>query len=120
LPYWLPLAPRGRLREAHIVFIYADDWGWGDLSCHGHPWLKTPNLDRLAAEGTDFKQFNVLNPRVLAKPRGGECHGTFGLNRLPHRQFRNALRPDLRSRRKRRCREETRICRNRFEDENAA
>lgn len=44
------------------VFIFADDWGWGDLSCHGHPWLKTPNLDRLASEGTDFRQFNVLNP----------------------------------------------------------
>ncbi|MHB8898049.1 MAG: sulfatase-like hydrolase/transferase [Thermoguttaceae bacterium] len=33
----------------NIVFIFADDWGWGDLSCHGHPWLKTPNLDRLAS-----------------------------------------------------------------------
>lgn len=48
--------------KPNIVFIFADDWGWGDLSCHGHPWLKTPNLDRLAREGTDFQQFNVLNP----------------------------------------------------------
>ncbi len=46
----------------NVVFIFADDWGWGDLSCHGHPWLKTPNLDQLASEGTDFQQFNVLNP----------------------------------------------------------
>lgn len=46
----------------NIVFIFADDWGWGDLSCHGHPWLKTPNLDRLAEEGIDFRQFNVLSP----------------------------------------------------------
>ena len=36
--------------QPNIVFIFADDWGWGDLSCHGHPWLKTPNLDRLARE----------------------------------------------------------------------
>lgn len=36
----------------NIVFIYADDWGWGDLSCHGSKWLKTPNIDRLATEGT--------------------------------------------------------------------
>ena len=27
----------------NIVFIFADDWGWGDLSCHGHPYVKTPN-----------------------------------------------------------------------------
>jgi len=48
--------------KPNIVFIYADDWGWGDLSCHGHEWLKTPNIDRLASEGMDFQQFNVLNP----------------------------------------------------------
>ena len=42
--------------------ILADDWGWGDLSCHGHLWLKTWNLDKFAREGTDFQQFNVLNP----------------------------------------------------------
>lgn len=48
--------------KPNIVFIFADDWGWGDLSSHGHPWLKTPNLDRLASEGIDFQQFNVLNP----------------------------------------------------------
>lgn len=51
----------------NIVFIFADDWGWGDLSCHGHPWLKTPNLDKLAAEGPDFQQF-----KVLTEPHGGD------------------------------------------------
>ncbi len=48
--------------KPNIVFIYADDWGWGDLSCHGSTWLKTPRIDRLAAEGMDFQQFNVLSP----------------------------------------------------------
>ena len=47
--------------KPNIVFIFADDWGWGDLSCHGHPWLKTPNLDRLASEGTDFQRFTVAS-----------------------------------------------------------
>jgi N-acetylgalactosamine-6-sulfatase len=28
----------------NIVFIFADDWGWGDLGCHGHPYLKTPHM----------------------------------------------------------------------------
>ncbi|MBA4016504.1 MAG: N-acetylgalactosamine 6-sulfate sulfatase (GALNS) [Pirellula sp.] len=48
--------------QPNVVFIYADDWGWGDLTCHGHPDLKTPHLDRLAREGTDFHQFTVCNP----------------------------------------------------------
>jgi len=43
----------------NIVLILADDWGWGDLGCHGHPWLRTPNIDRLASEGTEFYQFTV-------------------------------------------------------------
>ena len=45
----------------NIVFILADDWGWGDLGCHGHPYLKTPNLDQLAADGTEFYQFTVAS-----------------------------------------------------------
>lgn len=45
----------------NILFIFADDWGWGDLSCHGHPYVKTPNIDRLAVEGTDFHRFTVAS-----------------------------------------------------------
>lgn len=45
----------------NILFIFADDWGWGDLGCHGHPYLKTPNLDRLASQGTDFQRFTVAS-----------------------------------------------------------
>jgi arylsulfatase A-like enzyme len=45
----------------NILFIFADDWGWGDLSCHGHPYVKTPNIDRLAKEGTDFHRFTVAS-----------------------------------------------------------
>lgn len=47
--------------KPNIVFIFADDWGWGDLSCHGHPYVKTPNIDRLANEGTDFHRFTVAS-----------------------------------------------------------
>ena len=35
----------------NIIFILADDLGWGDLSCYGRPDYTTPNIDRLAAEG---------------------------------------------------------------------
>ena len=45
----------------NILFIFADDWGWGDLGCHGHPNVKTPNIDRLAREGTDFHRFTVAS-----------------------------------------------------------
>ena len=45
----------------NIVFIFADDWGWGDLSCHDHPYVRTPNIDRLAKEGTDFHRFTVAS-----------------------------------------------------------
>ena len=38
----------------NILFIFADDWGWGDLSCHGHPYIKTPNIDQLAGSGMLF------------------------------------------------------------------
>lgn len=38
-----------------IVFL-ADDLGWGDLGCYGHPKIKTPNLDKLATEGVRFTQ----------------------------------------------------------------
>ncbi len=47
--------------KPNILFIFADDWGWGDLSCHGHPYVKTPNIDRLAKEGTDFSRFTVAS-----------------------------------------------------------
>ena len=48
-------------QKPNILFIFADDWGWGDLSCHGHPYVKTPNIDRLAQEGTDFHRFTVAS-----------------------------------------------------------
>ena len=43
----------------NIVFIITDDQGYGDLSAHGNPVLKTPNLDRLHAEGVRFTDFHV-------------------------------------------------------------
>ncbi|WP_082050841.1 sulfatase family protein [Neotamlana sedimentorum] len=43
----------------NIVFIFADDWGWGDLSAHGHPYIKTPSIDRLVREGVDLYRFTV-------------------------------------------------------------
>ncbi|MCA9138644.1 MAG: sulfatase [Planctomycetales bacterium] len=38
-------------KQHNILFILADDLAWSDLGCYGHPWHKTPSIDRLAAEG---------------------------------------------------------------------
>jgi arylsulfatase A-like enzyme len=44
-------------KRPNIVFILADDLGYGDLGCYGQKKIKTPNLDRLAARGMRFTQF---------------------------------------------------------------
>ena len=40
----------------NIIFILADDMGYGDLACYGNRYIQTPNIDRLAATGTSFTQ----------------------------------------------------------------
>ncbi|MBA4147904.1 MAG: sulfatase [Verrucomicrobia bacterium] len=47
------------VRPPNIVIIFADDLGYGDLECYGHPSIKTPHLDRMAAEGMRFTDFYV-------------------------------------------------------------
>ncbi|HKB38711.1 MAG TPA: sulfatase, partial [Gemmataceae bacterium] len=50
----------------NVVLILADDQGYGDLGCYGAKDLRTPNLDRLAAEGTRFTNFYVAQPVCTA------------------------------------------------------
>ena len=42
----------------NIIFLFADDVGYGDITTYGHPYTKTPNLDKLASQGTQFHQFH--------------------------------------------------------------
>lgn len=44
-------------KRPNIVFLFADDFGWADLGCYGHPYARTPNIDKLSTEGTKFMQF---------------------------------------------------------------
>jgi uncharacterized sulfatase len=55
----------GSLRAAdkpNIVVVFIDDMGWADFSCFGNTDAKTPNVDRMAAEGMAFEQFYVNSP----------------------------------------------------------
>jgi arylsulfatase A-like enzyme len=51
------LSPAAAQTRPNIIFIHADDLGYGDLSCYGQLKFKTPNIDRLAAEGMRFTQY---------------------------------------------------------------
>jgi arylsulfatase A len=46
----------------NIIIIFADDLGYGDLGCYGHPSIKTPHLDRMAAEGQRWTDFYSAAP----------------------------------------------------------
>jgi arylsulfatase A-like enzyme len=50
------------VRRPNIIMIYADDLGYGDLSCYGHPTIRTPYLDRLAARGMRFTNWYSAAP----------------------------------------------------------
>ena len=45
--------------QPNVILIVTDDQGYGDMSCHGNPYLKTPNIDRLHDEGISLDDFHV-------------------------------------------------------------
>jgi len=45
--------------KPNIILVMTDDQGYGDLGCHGHPYLKTPNLDQLHSQSTRFIDFHA-------------------------------------------------------------
>ena len=56
------VASAAKAESPNIVVIFCDDLGYGDLSCFGHPTIRTPNLDRMAAEGVRLTQFYSASP----------------------------------------------------------
>lgn len=46
-------------KKPNIIFILTDDQGYGDMAVHGHPYLETPNMDRLHSESVRFDRFYV-------------------------------------------------------------
>src|SRR5262245_36937854 len=51
----------GQDNRPNIIFILADDLGWADLGCYGGKKIRTPSIDRLAAEGLRFTQHYAGN-----------------------------------------------------------
>ncbi len=60
----------------HIVFVLTDDMGAGDLGCYGGTLAKTPNIDRLAAQGTRFTRYYSAAP-ICSPSRCGLLTGQF-------------------------------------------
>lgn len=69
----------------NIVFIFADDLGYGDIGCFGATDIATPNIDRIAAEGIKFTSFLSASP-VCSPSRAGLLTG-----RMPQRMGINAV-----------------------------
>jgi len=53
---------KDRKRRPNIIFVFIDDMGYADPSCFGNPSMKTPNIDRLAADGLRVTQFYTNSP----------------------------------------------------------
>jgi len=70
----------------NVIFILADDLGWGDLSCYGHDRLKTPNFDRLAQQGMLFTQFYV-NGSVCSPSRCAFMTGQYPARHRIHGHY---------------------------------
>ncbi len=49
---------RGKPARPNVILILTDDQGYGDLSCHGNPVLKTPHMDRLHSQSVRFTDFH--------------------------------------------------------------
>lgn len=72
----------------NIIFILTDDMGYADYGAAGNPYIRTPNIDRLAAEGTTFTNFHV-NSAVCAPSRVAFTTGIFPARLNAHHIYLN-------------------------------
>lgn len=81
-------------KRPNVVLFFIDDMGYGDLSCFGNTNFTTPNLDKLATEGTRFTDFYVPQP-VCGASRAGLMTGTYpnriGMNGAPNHTARHGI-----------------------------
>jgi arylsulfatase A-like enzyme len=78
----------GAAERPNVILILADDLGYGDLSCYGHPSIRTPNLDRMAAEGMRFTDFYVA-AEVCTPSRAALLTGRYAVRSgMAHDEYR--------------------------------
>lgn len=64
-------------KQPNVIIIFSDDQGYGDLSCHGNPVLKTPNLDKLYDQSIRFDDFHTAS--VCTPSRGELMTGLYAM-----------------------------------------
>ena len=79
--------------KPNFVIILADDLGYGDLGCFGHPTIRTPNLDRMATEGQKWTSFYVAAP-VCTPSRAALLTGRLAIRSGMCSEKRRVLFPD--------------------------
>ncbi len=79
--------------KPNLVILFADDLGYGDLGCFGHPSIRTPHLDRMAAEGMKLTQFYVAAP-VCTPSRSALLTGRLPIRNGMYGQRRRVFYPD--------------------------
>ncbi|MDO6737746.1 sulfatase-like hydrolase/transferase [Wenyingzhuangia sp. 2_MG-2023] len=72
--------------KPNIIFIFADDWGYGDISAHGSNWIETPHIDKMISKGMDFANFTVNSP-VCSPSRVAVMTGQFPARQSIHQHF---------------------------------
>ena len=84
-----------KVTQPNIIIIFADDMGYGDMSNNGHPTLKTPNLDKMAAEGQKWTNFYVA-ASVCSPSRAGLMLGKYPIRAgmASSAPYRNVFRED--------------------------
>ncbi|MBU2929867.1 sulfatase family protein [Winogradskyella psychrotolerans] len=79
-------AKQDATKQPNIIFIFADDWGYGDISAHGSTWIETPHIDKMISEGMDFADFTVNSP-VCSPSRVAVMTGQFPARQSIHQHF---------------------------------
>ncbi|HEX8038692.1 MAG TPA: sulfatase [Chryseosolibacter sp.] len=77
----------------NFVILFADDQGYGDLGCYGHPTIRTPNIDRMAAEGQRWTTFYTAE-NVCTPSRAGLLTGRLPIRNGMYSDHRRVLFPD--------------------------